>query len=114
MYSMMIVTTRAPQTDIEISYRQITFDVIYWRPTGELTTISLHFHIDHTSSVITLHCTSKNATYSATEDPPDHTIIIEANIRASDKENPSALTTSGDTGFSLHAETTESRGVTVT
>ena len=61
------------------------------RPTGELTTISLHFHIDHTSSVITLHCTSKNATYSATEDPPDHTIIIEANIRASDKEKSVSL-----------------------
>jgi hypothetical protein len=30
MYSMMIVTTRVPQTNIEISYRQITFDGIYW------------------------------------------------------------------------------------
>jgi hypothetical protein len=34
---------------------------------------------------------SQNATYSATEDPPDHTIIIEANIRASDKEKSVSL-----------------------
>ena len=85
---MMIVTTRVPQTDIEMSYRQITFDVIYWRPTGELTTTSLHCYTDHTSPVITFHRMSQNTTYSATEDPPDHTItiIIEANIRASDEE----------------------------
>jgi hypothetical protein len=91
MYSMMIVTMRVPQTDTEISYRQITFDGIYWQPTGELTTTLLHCYIDHTSPVITFHCMSQNATYSATEDPPDHTIIIEANIRASDKEKSVSL-----------------------
>jgi len=32
-----------------------------------------------------------NTTYSATEDPPDHTIIIEANIRPSDKEKSVTL-----------------------
>lgn len=87
---MMIVTMHVPQTNIGISYRQTTSGGISWRPTGEFTATSPHIYTHHTT-VITFHCMHQNTTNSASADPPDHTIIIEANIRASDKEKSVSL-----------------------
>jgi hypothetical protein len=93
MYLMMILTMCAPQTDTEISYQQITSGGISWPPTGEFTFTGTQQTLSNTphTTDYAFYCKSQNTTHSASEDPPDHTISIEANIRASGKEKSVSL-----------------------
>jgi hypothetical protein len=81
------------QTDTEISYQQITSGGISWPPTGEFTFTGTQQTLSNTphTTDYAFYCKSQNTTHSASEDPPDHTISIEANIRASGKEKSVSL-----------------------
>ena len=95
MYLMMILTMSAPQTDTEISYQRITSGGNPGHPQ-----VSLHLQ-EHNRHCQTHHiplithftaCLKTQITaLQRIHHPPDHTLIIEANIRASDKEKTVSL-----------------------